>query len=273
MAELASRAKFNELIGVLQQAADNWVVPGPGMSDADVAEGFRNLSHILQSALYSHQEFDPERPVFNRIVSPTRSFTGDNSDALYFETPVAPGREYIVTGNPRVPSTPPSRWNPARRTAPTPPTTPASFATTTWTSTPTAITRSASAALRRSATGSRSPRTVGASPRGTTSSGRTRRRRRRPCTCRSASGSSTRRRLRPAGTTPGWPPRCSGSSTTSTTRPWAPRRVRPGRRRRSCRSHRTTSRSRSYRATWLLPRSMRRTRWRPTSSGRTRRSS
>jgi hypothetical protein len=99
MSELKSRAKFNELIAVLQDASDNWVVPGPAMSDDDVAEGFRNLSHILQSALYSHQEFDPDRPVFNRIVSPTRSFTGDNSDAVYFETPVAPGREYIVRGN------------------------------------------------------------------------------------------------------------------------------------------------------------------------------
>jgi hypothetical protein len=99
MTELVARAKFNELIGLLQDAADNWVVPGPGMDDADVAEGFRNLTHILQSALYSHQEFDPDRPVFNRIVSPTRSFTGDNSDALYYETPVASGREYIVRGN------------------------------------------------------------------------------------------------------------------------------------------------------------------------------
>jgi len=95
----ASRAKFNELIELLQKASDTWVVPGPGMSDDDLAEGYRNLTHMLQSALYSHQEFDPERPVFNRIVSPTRSFTGDNSDAVYFETPVASGREYIVRGN------------------------------------------------------------------------------------------------------------------------------------------------------------------------------
>src|SRR6185437_12329033 len=82
MAELASRAKFDELLALLKDAADTWVTPGPGMSDDDVAEGFRNLTHILQSALYSHQEFDPDRPVFRRIVSPTRSFTGDNSDAL-----------------------------------------------------------------------------------------------------------------------------------------------------------------------------------------------
>lgn len=99
MGELQSREKYNELVALLQQAGDEWVVPGPAMSDDDVAEGFRNLTHILQSALYSHQEFDPQRPVFNRIVSPTRSFTGDNSDAIYFETPVAPGNEYIVRGN------------------------------------------------------------------------------------------------------------------------------------------------------------------------------
>ena len=33
MSELKSRAKFNELIAVLQDASDNWVVPGPAMSD------------------------------------------------------------------------------------------------------------------------------------------------------------------------------------------------------------------------------------------------
>lgn len=99
MTELQARAAFDELLESLRQAADEWVVPGPGMSDDDVAEGFRNLTHILQSGLYSHQEFDPDRPVFHRIVSPTRSFTGDNSDAVYYETPVAPGRTYLVRGN------------------------------------------------------------------------------------------------------------------------------------------------------------------------------
>lgn len=99
MGDLQARRAFDELLESLKQAADEWVVAGPAMSDDDVAEGFRNLTHILQSGLYSHQEFDPDRPVFNRIVSPTRSFTGDNSDAVYYETPVAAGREYIVRGN------------------------------------------------------------------------------------------------------------------------------------------------------------------------------
>lgn len=99
MSDLQSRAKFEELVALLRQASDEWVVPGPAMSDDDVAEGFRNLTHILQSALYSHQEFDVDRPVFRRIVSPTRSFTGDNPDALYFEAPVSGAREYRVRGN------------------------------------------------------------------------------------------------------------------------------------------------------------------------------
>jgi hypothetical protein len=63
-----------------------------------VGEGLRNLTHILQSGLYAHQEFDPDRPVFRRVVSPTRSFMGDNPDAVYFEAPVRSGREYAVRG-------------------------------------------------------------------------------------------------------------------------------------------------------------------------------
>ena len=44
MGELKSREKYNELVALLQQAGDEWVVPGPAMSDDDVAEGFRNLT-------------------------------------------------------------------------------------------------------------------------------------------------------------------------------------------------------------------------------------
>lgn len=99
MPESEARAAFLELLDVLREASERCVgeereITGPD----DVGEGLRNLTHILQSGLYSHQEFDPQRPVFRRIVSPTRSFTGDNPDALYFETPVAAEREYVVRG-------------------------------------------------------------------------------------------------------------------------------------------------------------------------------
>lgn len=95
-----TRAKWNELLDLLREAGERTVGEEWGVTDPDdVDEGFRNLSHVLQSALYSHQELDPHRPVFHRIVSPTRSFTGDNPYALYFEAPVSPDHVYVVRGN------------------------------------------------------------------------------------------------------------------------------------------------------------------------------
>ena len=96
----ASKAAWGQLLDLLRDAGDRWIGPEWGItSESDHPEGVRVLSHILQSALYSHQEADPERPAFRRIVSPTRSFTGDNADAIYFEAPVAGDGEYVVRGN------------------------------------------------------------------------------------------------------------------------------------------------------------------------------
>jgi hypothetical protein len=98
--ESKARAAYNELLDVLREAGERYAGPESGVTERDdVAEGLRNLSHILQSGLYAHQEFDPQRPVFRRIVSPTRSFTGDNPDAVYYEAPVAGGQSYVITGN------------------------------------------------------------------------------------------------------------------------------------------------------------------------------
>jgi len=44
-------------------------------------------------------EDDPDHPVFRRIVSPTRKFTGDNADTVYYDAPVSPARTYRVRGN------------------------------------------------------------------------------------------------------------------------------------------------------------------------------
>ncbi len=99
MTETATRAAWAELLDTLKAAGEHIDKMGQGAPLEDRSEGYRFLSHVLQSALFAHQEFDPDRPVFARIVSPTRSFTGDNSDAVYFETPVAEGREYRITGN------------------------------------------------------------------------------------------------------------------------------------------------------------------------------
>ena len=100
MSSSKSREAFAELLDLLREAGERCVGAEWGVNEPDdVGDGFRNLTHILQSALFAHQEFDPDRPVFLRIVSPTRSFTGDNSDAVYFEAPVSGSREYIVKGN------------------------------------------------------------------------------------------------------------------------------------------------------------------------------
>lgn len=96
----SARDNYDELVEMLREAGARWAGPEWGVTDPDdTGEALRNLTHILQSALYAHQESDPERPVFSRIVSPTRSFTGDNADAVYFEAPVAAGREYVIRGN------------------------------------------------------------------------------------------------------------------------------------------------------------------------------
>lgn len=95
----ASRDTWYRLLDQLRESADVWIGPDWNIGEGDEPEGFRILSHILQSALFAHQEFDADRPVFARIVSPTRSFTGDNADAIYFEAPVSSEREYLVRGN------------------------------------------------------------------------------------------------------------------------------------------------------------------------------
>jgi len=95
-----TRAAWADLLEVLAEAGERfageeWMV----VDDRDVAEAHRTIAHILQSGLVSHAEFDPERPVWQQIVTPTRKFSGDNADALYFEAPIRGDRTYLITGN------------------------------------------------------------------------------------------------------------------------------------------------------------------------------
>lgn len=100
MTESRTRAVWDELVELLREAGERVTGPEWGVTAVDdTAEAFRNLSHIVQSGFFAHQESDPDRPVFVRIVSPTRSFTGDNADAVYYETPVSDTQTYRVRGN------------------------------------------------------------------------------------------------------------------------------------------------------------------------------
>ena len=95
-----SRRKLHELLDLLREADERRYGPEFGVETPDdIADGHRNLLHLLSSGLHSHMESDPERPKLRRIVSPTRKFRGDNADAIYFEAPIRPDREYVLEGN------------------------------------------------------------------------------------------------------------------------------------------------------------------------------
>jgi hypothetical protein len=94
-----SRKAFHELLDCLREIDDRWLGPEWNLSTgADVAEGFRNLMHLLQGALVGHFEDDPAHPRFRRIVTPTRKFMGDNADAIYYDAPVDAAHVYRIRG-------------------------------------------------------------------------------------------------------------------------------------------------------------------------------
>ncbi len=94
-----SRKAFHELLDCLREIDERWLGPEWNLTtEADVAEGFRNLMHLLQGGLVGHFEDDPDHPRFRRIVSPTRKFMGDNPDAIYYDAPVNPARVYRIRG-------------------------------------------------------------------------------------------------------------------------------------------------------------------------------
>jgi hypothetical protein len=102
MAEIVAESKtaLRELIALLEQVdqrflSSEWNL----MSGADVAEATRAVMHLVQGALALQFERTPERPAFRRIVTPTRKFTGDNADAIYYDAPVSGKYAYRVRGN------------------------------------------------------------------------------------------------------------------------------------------------------------------------------
>jgi hypothetical protein len=95
-----SRKKLHELLDLIREIDERRYGSEWGIeSQGDIADGHRNLMHLLEGGLFSHFDADPERPVFRQIVSATRKFRGDNGDAIYFDAQIRPDREYIVRGN------------------------------------------------------------------------------------------------------------------------------------------------------------------------------
>ena len=76
-------------------ASAEWNLLGP----ADVADAHRALLHMIEGGIKTFFEADPTRPRFQRIVGPTRKFTGDNADAIYHDAAVDPKYTYRVRGS------------------------------------------------------------------------------------------------------------------------------------------------------------------------------
>ena len=95
-----SRSALRELIDLLEEVDQRWAGEEWNLhSEEDVAGAHRALMHILDGGIGTMFEDDPAAPVFRQIVTPTRKFTGDNSDAIYFDAPVSADHEYLVRGH------------------------------------------------------------------------------------------------------------------------------------------------------------------------------
>ena len=95
-----SRAALRQLIELLEEIDARWAGPEWNLGSAeDVAGAHRALMHMLEGGLVGMFESDPAHPEFRRIVTPSRKFTGDNADAIYFDAPVSADHVYSVRGN------------------------------------------------------------------------------------------------------------------------------------------------------------------------------
>lgn len=97
--ETRSRKALRELIDLLSEVDERWAGPEWNLNgEEDVAQAHRALMHLLEGGLLGWFETDPAHPEFRRIVSPSRKFTGDNPDAIYYDAPVSADRRYRVRG-------------------------------------------------------------------------------------------------------------------------------------------------------------------------------
>lgn len=95
-----SRTAFRELLDKLGEIERRWASAEWNLaSEADVVGAHRALLHMIEGGLATFFETDPACPRFERIVTPTRKFTGDNADAIYYDAPVSPEHAYVVRGH------------------------------------------------------------------------------------------------------------------------------------------------------------------------------
>lgn len=94
-----SRKAFRELLASLAEIDRRWASAEWNlMGEADVADAHRALMHMIGGGITTFLEADHTRPRFQRIVTPTLKFSGDNADAIYHDADVHPDFQYVVRG-------------------------------------------------------------------------------------------------------------------------------------------------------------------------------
>lgn len=96
----SARDAMMSLLEAVGETQARLLAPERGYTDPEeIGEGQRALAHILHTALAFWLEADPERPVFQHYVTPTRKLLGDNPDSIYYFAPILDDRSYRVSGN------------------------------------------------------------------------------------------------------------------------------------------------------------------------------
>ena len=96
----AAREAMAALLDTVGRTQARLLSPEAGYTDLqEIGEGQRSMAHILQTAHAFWLEADPERPVFQLYVTPTRKLLGDNPDSIYYFAPIRDDRTYRIRGN------------------------------------------------------------------------------------------------------------------------------------------------------------------------------
>ena len=95
------RAAFDDLIGELEAARDTIDDPKyfpPELTRRNLAEGYRYLAGFVHHGIERAFHEDPDFPAFRNALSMFNKSTIENSDAIYFYSPIDGRKTYRVTG-------------------------------------------------------------------------------------------------------------------------------------------------------------------------------
>ena len=95
------RSAFDDLIGELQAARDTIDDPQyfpPEATPRNLAEGYRYLAGFVHHGIERAFHEDPDFPAFRNALSIFNKSTIENSDAIYFYSPIDGRQSYRVTG-------------------------------------------------------------------------------------------------------------------------------------------------------------------------------